>query len=653
MDWQNPTHVMKALVFLYNKQTVEEKVSGATIQDNSQGFNAVDAPFCSSIAEQLLIDLKGLSTKQIDSLNTVLFKYMRQLEEMDLDAIVLPPTAVVYDSKKKSRFDGKLTYDEPDDRLIFIPFIYPTTQAKQAGFKYEQLYKDYDRKGWIADANVHNYNRLISMFKITADATVEEWLAASQDEVLPEVHKSAFYFQRQCVGFMVDSKRCLINLSPGLGKSLCAIEAAKLTNGKTLIVAPLSLLRNWVNELRAWFPEADVEIWRRHLGTSTDFVITNYETIRDLWVVYDEKIIKTSTGTKKIQRINWECIVEHDFTNFIIDESALIKNRKAQRMNAVKAVAKTIENVWELSGFPATRFYDDLWAQFNTLHPKRFTSYWRFAKDYCYVEANQWGGYVVKQNQSDAAERIKRDFGDIYFSRTQDQVLDLPDWIIENREIEMYPDQYKHYLDMEKTFKTMLPDGDMVLAPIVLTQLLRLVQFASNPILIGGDNKGAKWDALFEIMQYEQPPFIIWTSFIKTAELIQQKLRKKRLEVAVLTGKTPPAIRQSIIDAFQRNETDVIVAHPGVGKYGFTLTAARTSIYLERGYSADDYYQSLHRVRRIGTMHSPHVLHLIAARPENSSPTVDHVIDKVLENRKEMGMKLTAGEIRDAFGFGE
>jgi len=326
----------------------------------------------------------------------------------------------------------------------------------------------------------------------------------------------------------------------------------------------------------------------------------------------------------------------------------MVKNRKAKRTGTILKLLNTTKPpyVWLLSGAPVSRLYDDLWSQLHVLQPFRFTSYWRFAKKYCYVIQNQWGWQIVA-NQPDASERIKSDLVNMYFARTQDQVLNLPDWIFDNVEIPMSKAQDKIYGQMEDRFIAELPDGSRLLAPNVLAQLTRLVQLASNPVLIGGKNESLKWDAAEEMLQFEQLPAIIWTSYINTAKWMQERL-SKNYKVALLTGRTKSRDRQEIVDKFQNGELDVLIAHPGVGKFGFTLTAARTIIYLERSYNGDDYYQSLYRVRRIGTTISPHIIHLISVR-NNGNGTVDNVISKVLQKRKDNVMKLTSGELKEMF----
>jgi len=401
-----------------------------------------------------------------------------------------------------------------------------------------------------------------------------------------------------------------------------------------LVVCPTTLMRNWRKEIRQWWEgSVNVAIWYPEpLGAVQTWNITNYET-------FSRKIV----GHKSLSQV---------VDLVILDESVLVKNRKAQRTKAAQTFCKPIKYVWELTGAPTTRLLDDLWAQFNILDAKRFSSYWKFAQRYCFVTQDQWGWHIVA-NKPDAIRQIQEDYADIYFSHTQDEVLDLPPFIFDDIEVELDPQQASYYKQMEVEFISELPEGT-VTSPNVLSQITRLVQLASNPEIIPGDfiqeysdavfGKAAKWKAAVELLEYEQLPAIIWTSFIATADRLADRLEIKGFRTAKLTGKTPEKERQNIVDNFQAGLLDVIIAHPGVGKYGLTLTAARTAIYLERNYNGDDYFQSLHRVRRIGTKQSPHIIHLLAT-VDNGEPTIDHVIAASLNSKKQTVNDLTASLI--------
>jgi hypothetical protein len=75
MDWDNSQSVLRALALLYSLQTKQEKDGQTTVEDNDVGFNAVDAGFLSSVAEQMLVHGKGVSTKQYALVQMKLQKY--------------------------------------------------------------------------------------------------------------------------------------------------------------------------------------------------------------------------------------------------------------------------------------------------------------------------------------------------------------------------------------------------------------------------------------------------------------------------------------------------------------------------------------------------------------------------------------------------
>lgn len=74
----NERFVYAALMFLYNKQTDEEKVKGNTSEHNGVGFNAYDAPFLSAIARSYL-EYGHLTKGQKEKTIPLLKKYSKQL----------------------------------------------------------------------------------------------------------------------------------------------------------------------------------------------------------------------------------------------------------------------------------------------------------------------------------------------------------------------------------------------------------------------------------------------------------------------------------------------------------------------------------------------------------------------------------------------
>ena len=626
----DPTTLKQVLLFLYQYQTPPEQSTEQTIEQNGSGFNHVDAEILSSFAQQIL---KGheLSPKQIAIMKLRLPKYHSQFESGAWQEIRLPE---LVGARKPDPAAGYLGVEKtPGGKmgLTFRPNVYPSKHIKSIGFTHWSAGCWHQSGPSVNAATVADVLKLFGPTVVVAPEI--EPLLNRADVKIPESiteHATLFPYQKDAVAFMLRHQRSLLALAPGLGKTACSILAAKSAGcQRILIVAPLSLLYTWKAEIKKWAGVDGVIVYKKQLPVNAPYTITNYDTLR----------------------IHPATFMEADWDAIIVDESLLIKNRKAKRTDSIRKLimGSKAEFVWMLSGAPVSKFYTDMWAQFNALNPDRFTSFWRWAERYVKIESNQWSKYNIVANQPDAHERILSDHADCYFARSQaDSGLNIPDWIFDEVYVPLTPGQDKLYGSMEETFLAELSENVSLMAPNVLAQLLRLVQFASNPVLVGGKESSSKWDACQEMLEYEQGPFIIWTNFIDTATRMVARLQEKGKRVAKLTGATPMEERQQIVDDFQNGKLDVLLAHPAVGKFGLTLTAARTAIYLERGYNADDYFQSLHRVKRIGTKQSPHVIHMIATRADGSQ-TVDNVIHKILAGRKDMVDKVTNMGLKQLF----
>lgn len=632
VKWTKET-TAKILLYLHGWQTPDEQNSLATRYDNGVGFNALDAGFCSSVAQQIL-EGRPFTDKQWRAMMGVLPKYRGQfLQAYEEGALPeLPSTFYTWEVPKPTDEEKGLIQIR-EGRIFWKPNTYPSSQITSIGFRWNKPY-------WVSynAPSIDLILQLERMFEGTIRSKeVEEFMEAmvARGEVsLVTENSDLFSFQKEGVSFLLGSPRSMLALAPGLGKtatSVIAAEELKEVAEKVLVIAPLSLLETWRREIHRWTGSKS-DIWHGNPSTwkvhSRDFrwVITNYDSVR--------------RHLQTLAQFKWDIV--------IVDESVLVKNRKAQRSQAVKTLCQKATHCWLLSGAPTTKYFDDLWHQFNILDSARFRSYWRFAHTYCVVDRNKWGTSIVG-NQRDASDRIKEDLQDIYFYRSQDDVLDLPDWIWEEPfEIRMDKSQSSLYSQMEDEFLAELPEGDVVVASNVLARLTRLIQIASNPSLIGGKDISAKREALKEILEIYPKPFIIWTNFVATAQDLTRRWGKS-YKVATLTGQTPKTQIPSIVDNFQDGNLDILIAHPGVGKFGHTLTAARSVVYLERSYNGDDFYQSIYRVRRIGSQHSPIMLRMLSLT-HNGRPTVDHVIDEVLDYRKEQNLKLTTNDLRKLFG---
>ncbi len=100
---------------------------------------------------------------------------------------------------------------------------------------------------------------------------------AGLDVSLSDIHPDLFPFQRVLVQWALRKGRAALFVDTGLGKTFMQLEFARLTGKRTLIIAPLSVARQTVNEAR----KIGLEV---HYTRSGDDLIdginiTNYEMV--------------------------------------------------------------------------------------------------------------------------------------------------------------------------------------------------------------------------------------------------------------------------------------------------------------------------------------------------------------------------------------
>lgn len=497
---------------------------------------------------------------------------------------------------------------------------------------------------------IENFNALNEFgFDFQDSDKVNHWWLSSEDGKVQisryDLKGSILFdYQMDAASFLTGRDRAMLSLSPGLGKTLTSAYAAGMRGfDQVMVVCPASLLFYWRGELEKWADklprEPFVTILHRDKAMTN---AGNFPNATQHWLITNpETVVKRLDHLLANKGGPFDCL--------ILDESIMYKHRDSSRSKAIKDLAQSIDVCWELTGAPATKNLDDMWHQFHILKPRGYASYWRFARKYCIVDDNDWGSKVVA-NRVGAEKEIKKNFSDIFFARSQNDVLNIPDWIFENIDIPMLKEQNNAYEILRKKFYIELDSLDpneKITVNNHLSLLIRSIQVASNPVLVGGIDSSGKWNALPELLEIYPGPHIIWVNFIRTGEILRDKFSKFGKKIALANGSTSMEDRNSIVNSFQAGELDVIILNNQVGRFGFNLTRARTAIFVERVYD-DSYYQCLHRNRRIGTTHSPVIVNMMSVT-ENGRKTVDHLVDSVLDYRNTMIKEITAGDLKNIF----
>lgn len=484
----------------------------------------------------------------------------------------------------------------------------------------------------------------------------------------------------------------MLQFGPRLGKAVVtAVTLDLLEAERVLILAPLTLAKQWTHQLNEWC-EGERDIKRARAGDrepGDGITIANHEVIQEVVLrdedgdlhegfipgvfkddgepatVGDSKRVREwiNSGPTKVNEKGKEAPVREritrlrrDYLNMdwdviVCDESILIKNRKALKQGILATLRKHGHNgadtmMWELSGSPTTKYNDDLYAQMQILFPRAFTSYWRFAEFFTIVDKEGWGWTIEGNREDRDPHHYLRDL--IYRRSESDIDVKIPEYTVEELHLEAEGRQRKALDQMLDEWMVELesePD-ERVDAPNWLARTTRLSQITSN---LGSLPKpsgtgfyaadGIKLAALLDLIANDdiEFPLLTWTWFRETADIVHKAL-SKHVNVEVVTGSSND--KEGPIEAYKRNELDAIVLQVGVGKFGHTLMNSKTVYYHDRTFDSDAMYQSLFRARGLGSEHSPR---LIVPKVENSA---DMLIDANMEGKFRSIAQMTNMDLR-------
>jgi len=334
-----------------------------------------------------------------------------------------------------------------------------------------------------------------------------------------------------------------------------------------------------------------------------------------------------------------------------IDESTTIKNHKAKRTKALMKIASGFKYRRLLTGSPVTKSPLDVYSQCEFLRPGLlgYDSYWAFQGRYAVVQKKTMGSHAFQQivgykNLDELTERL-----DMFSYRVlKKDCLDLPEKSYTARYIELTKEQRQMYERIQREALMLFDNGEMVTAPAVITQLLRLQQLMSGHLKTDDGTMltfpTKRMDALEEIMDEHSGKAIIWSRFRHDIVSIVAMLKKKYGEhsAAGYFGDTGDEERNDIVRNFQdpKHPLKYFVGNPATAGYGLTLTEADLVVYYANDFNLETRIQSEDRAHRIGQKNPVTYIDLI------SEGTIDEKIVQSLRAKIDIGAKVLGEEAR-------
>ena len=455
-----------------------------------------------------------------------------------------------------------------------------------------------------------------------------------------EGDEDLFPHQRAGVKFLATAKKALLADEPGLGKTAQAIRALKKIQeeeGKevfpALIVCPNTLKKNWAREFKLWWPEVNTQVVKgssaqriKQLKSEADVYIINWESLRShsrlapYGSVALARCVECGGHNERVSENRCEVhkreLNEMDFNSVVADEIHRSKDPKSKQSRALWSATGNAEIRFALTGTPIANNVVDLWSILHWISPKDWPSKTKWIDRMIDIMLNAFGGMIVIGVKPTMQDEFYKTVNPVMRRMLKKVVLPhLPPIIKERRDVDMSTKQKKAYEQMRDTMIAELQDGEAVTAPSVLTQTIRLLQFASSFAEVAfnestGETKvtlsdpSCKIDALMDDIKngdFGEDSVAVSAVSKQLINLLSAALTKAKIPHGLITGDQDEDERQKAIDDFQAEKIKWILFTAQAGGVGVTLTAARRLIMLQRPWSLVDYKQVLDRVHRIGS----------------------------------------------------
>jgi superfamily II DNA or RNA helicase len=408
----------------------------------------------------------------------------------------------------------------------------------------------------------------------------------------------------------------------GLGKTvqtiaLLLLEKQENKDIRVLIVAPTSVVTNWMREIERFGKTLTTALWhgagrkeQQKELTSANVIITSYALLR--------------------RDIDLLTKLQLDYV--ILDEAQAIKNPHSATAQAAKEL--TPSRRLALTGTPIENRLTEIWSIFDFVSPGILPPLPKFEERF---------SRPIDQGDSKAAARLKAIIHPFILRRTKLEVAkDLPAKIESDKVIDLAPEQRGIYTQVLREVRAQVM-GELDRVGVaksqlhILAGLTKLRQAACDPRLLGlprefSHEDSAKVMAFRELIEEAEAGghrVLVFSQFVSMLKILKSALDEDRVRYEYLDGSTQD--RAERIDRFQNDPTiPVFLISLKAGGSGLNLTAADTVIHFDPWWNPAVEDQASDRAHRIGQKKVVTVYRLVAAG------TIEEKILELKEKKKEL-----------------
>ncbi|MDY3048678.1 MAG: DEAD/DEAH box helicase [Rothia sp. (in: high G+C Gram-positive bacteria)] len=439
----------------------------------------------------------------------------------------------------------------------------------------------------------------------------------------------------------------------GLGKTLQTIALflhaqeqraeGQATRAPFLVVAPTSVLPNWVREIKRFAPsltvvgvEESVRKSKRQLADTVagaDVVVTSYALFR-----LDEEHY-------------FEMGSQQTFEGLVLDEAQFVKNAKTKAHRAARDLPARVKIA--VTGTPMENNLMELWSMFSIVAPGLFPSARAFKDLYATP--------IESGEETKALSRLRRRIRPLMKRRTKELVAgDLPEKTDMRIDVPLAPAHRKAYdthLQRERQkILGLLEDMDKNRFTIFqsLTTLRRLALDAS---LIDAEGYSGVESSKLDYLEENLPEIIhdghralIFSQFTGYLKKIAARLSDLGIPYLYLDGATRN--RGELLEEFEAGSSPVFLISLKAGGFGLNLTSADYCFIMDPWWNPAAEQQAVDRVHRIGQTKNVMVYRLVSAgtieeKVMELKESKAALFDAVVDEGAFFASQLTAAQIRD------
>ncbi len=418
----------------------------------------------------------------------------------------------------------------------------------------------------------------------------------------------------------------------GLGKTVqsLALLLERAADGPALVVAPTSVVANWVDEARRFAPTLKVRpltgavaARARLLGDPAPF---------DLFVT-----------TYGLLHNDIDALAEVEWSSVILDEAQAIRNPATQRARASRRLNARFRMA--TTGTPIQNSLADLHSIFSFLNPGLLGGARNFRENFALP--------IERGGDALARMRLRRLIAPFVLRRVKADVLDdLPSRTEVTLHVEMSPAEASFYEalrlravdDLEALANGREEEGRMEEGSHrmqLLAHLTRLRLACCNPALVHADGPASSKlrtfaDTLDELRRGRHR-VLVFSQFVRHLRLVEAHVKKAGIPYQYLDGSTPAKARAERIQAFQRGEGDLFLISLKAGGVGLNLTAADYVVHMDPWWNPAAEDQASDRAHRIGQTRPVTIYRLV------TRGTIEEQIVELHRHKRELADRLLEG----------